>query len=86
MSEGQAATPVAEKTAEEKQAAEKAAAEEGQGRLRAFSVGIGQLCEDSGVSRDKLAKEAGVKPDALASALVDSMAQAAEQNEGTAQK
>lgn len=59
------------------QAVEKAAAEEGQARLRAFNVGIGQLCKDAGIPYDKLAKDAGVQPDALAPALVNSLAEAA---------
>ncbi len=80
MSEAQAAAPAVEKTAEEKQAAE-----EGQGRLRAFSVGIGQLCDETGIPVDKLSKEAGVTPETLAPALVNSMAKAAEQGEGAKQ-
>lgn len=81
MSEEQAAAPVVEKTAEEKQAAEKAAAEEGQERLRAFTVGVGQLCEETKIPYDELAKQAGVEPGALAPALVNSMAEAAEKAE-----
>lgn len=73
MSEEQSA----EKQAAEKAATEKAAAEEGEGRLRAFSVGIGQLCEDAkAFSYEKLAQESGVKPEALAPALVNAMIQA----------
>ncbi len=68
MSEAQTQTPVAEK----------AAADEAQGRLRAFSVGIGQLCQDAVITPEKLAEKAGVAPEALAPALVDAMAEAAE--------
>lgn len=64
----------------EAQGTEKAAAEEAQGRLRAFTVGIGELCKEAGIGYDKLASKAGVKPEALAPALVDSMAAAAVQN------
>ena len=81
MSEVQAVAPAVEKTAEEKQAAEKAAAAEGQDRIRAFSVGIGQLCEETKIPYDELAKKAGVAPEALAPALVNSMAEAAEKAE-----
>ena len=74
MGEGQATVQGVEK-----EAAEKVAAEEGAARLRAFNVGIGQLCKDAEIPYDKLAKKAGVQPDALAPALVNSVAEAAAQ-------
>lgn len=66
--------------------AEKTAAEEGSGRLRAFSVGIGQLCKETGIPYNKLAEKAGVAPEALAPALVDTLAEAAAKEEKPAEQ
>lgn len=63
--------------------AEKVAADESQGRLNAFSAGIGQLCKDAEITPEELAKKAGVTPETLAPALVDAMAEAAEKEAKT---
>ncbi len=68
-------------------AAEKTAAEEGTGRLRAFSVGIGEFCKEPGApAYNELAKKAGVAPEALAPALVDTLAEAAAKEEKPAEQ